>query len=256
MIKHNSLKYLRLLAIALCLEVPFATALSVQAESRTVSQPNQIISQAGKVSVTFSPPGAGKPDNSAGGASRSSNQCAQDTANGGPLAMALTPVNYQALTVAERPTFFVYVPETSARKVFFSLEGENKDSHYQTTVAITGKAGIVSVSLPAEAKALETGKSYKWSFVIMCGNALRPDSPVVEGKIMRSALNPTLTSQLEKATPIERAALYGKGGIWYDTLATVAELRRSQPNDSTLEATWKQLLTSVGLDAIATQPLL
>ena len=108
MIKHNSLKYLRLFAIALCLEVPFATALSVQAESRPVSQPNHI-SQAGKVNVTFSPPGAGKPDNSAGGASRSSGQCVQDTANSGPSAMALTPANYQALTVAERPTFFVYV---------------------------------------------------------------------------------------------------------------------------------------------------
>lgn len=256
MIKQNSWKYLRLFAIALCLEVPFATALSVQAQSKPATQQAQARPQASKVSVTFSPPGAGKPDNSAGGASRSSAQCVQDTANGGPSATPLTPANYQALTVAERPTFFVYVPETSARKVFFSLEGENKDSHYQTTVAITGKAGIVSVSLPAEAKALETGKNYKWSFVIMCGNALRPDSPAVEGTIMRSPLNPTLTSQLEKATPIERAALYGKDGIWYDTLATVAELRRSQPNDSTLEATWTQLLTSVGLDAIATKPLL
>lgn len=249
MIKHKSLKHLKLLAIALCVEVLFANALPVQVQAQT--RPNR-----SKVSVTFSPPGAGKPDNSAGGASRSSAQCVQDTANGGPSATPLTPANYQALTVAERPTFFVYVPETSARKVFFSLEGENKNSHYQTTIPITGKAGIVSVSLPDSAPALETGKNYKWSFVIMCGNALRPDSPTVEGTIMRSQLNPTLTSQLEKATPLERAALYGNGGIWYDTLATVAELRRLEPNDSSIEATWTQLLTSVGLDAIATKPLL
>ncbi|HLO50537.1 MAG TPA: DUF928 domain-containing protein [Kamptonema sp.] len=255
MIKHNSFKHLRLFAIALCV---FANGLpvQVQAQSKPANQQAQARPQRSKVSVTFSPPGAGKPDNSAGGASRSSGQCAQDPANSGPMATPLTPANYQALTVAERPTFFVYVPETSARKVFFSLEGENKNSHYQTMIPITGKAGIVSVSIPTSAPALETGKNYKWSFVIMCGNTLRPDSPAVEGTITRSQANPTLISQLEKATPIERAALYGKDGIWYDTLATVAELRKLQPNDSSLEATWTQLLTSVGLDAIATKPML
>ncbi|MBD0345660.1 MAG: DUF928 domain-containing protein [Coleofasciculus sp. Co-bin14] len=44
--------------------------------------------------------------------------------------------------------------------------------------------------------------------------------------------------------------------MWYDAIISLADLRRSQPGDLTVASTWKELLRSVGLEAIATKPLL
>ncbi len=78
----------------------------------------------------------------------------------------------------------------------------------------------------------------------------------MRGDIRRIEPSPELKTQLEKVTPLERAALYGKAGIWFDTVGTLAELKRAQPEDAILADVWKQLLGSVGLEAVATKPLL
>ena len=205
-------------------------------------------------SVTFEPAGDGVPDDSAGGASRDGGICSQDT-QVGPSVTPLRPASHAELTVAEHPTFFVYVPQTSANKALFVIKDQAENYYYEKTLPISRTAGIVSFKLPNDAPALEIGKTYQWSFVVICGEAIRPDNPGVEGRIQRVAANPAL-SQLKSLSPLERAALYGKNGIWYDTLTSLAEQRRSQPNDSTLAATWEKLLKSVGLEAIATKPLL
>ena len=166
------------------------------------------------------------------------------------------PTSNHGLTTVERPTFLDYVPQTSAQKAFFSLKDKDENYYYQTTLPIPETPGIVSFKLPADAPALEIGKSYQWSFVTICGERLAVDDPRVEGHIQRIELNTQLSSQLKNLSPLERAALYGSDGIWYETVATLAQLRQSQPNDLTLAATWENLLKSVGLEAIATKPLL
>jgi len=215
----------------------------------------QTLPSSSSVQVTFEPPDNGRPNNTVGGASRDGGLCPQDPLVSGPSLTPLIPTTKYGLTVAQRPTFFVYVPQTSAQKVFFSLEDEKKNHHYQITFSITGNPGVVSFQLPANAPTLKVGQSYKWSFVILCGNVLRPDSPGIEGWIRRVELNPVLRSRLEKSNSLERAAFYGKDGIWYDTLTALAEAWRSPTPDSTVVANWEQLLKSVGLEAIATQPL-
>ena len=226
-----------------------------QVPSRRITQ-NQTLPSHSVFQVTFDPPGEGKPDNTAGGASRDSGQCFRDAIASQPTITPLMPTTNRGLTVVERPTFFVYVPQTSAQKAFFSLKDKDESYYYQATLPITGTSGIVSFKLPADAPALEIGKSYQWSFVTICGERLAVDDPRVEGQIQRIEPNKEFSSQLKNLSPLERAAVYGADGIWYDTLATLAELRRSQPNDITLAATWENLLKSVGLDAIATKPLL
>lgn len=245
-----------LFSLALLLELGLALTLSkpLQAQSSSEGQ-TQSRPQRQQVSVTFDPGNEGKPYTSAGGASRSpdSKLCPQDATVARPSITALIPVKHEALTVAKHPTFLVYMPQTSARKVLFSLQDENLNSVYETTLPATGEAGIVSIQLPANAPELETGKHYQWYLTVLCDNTLQPDSPVVGGLIRRVE---SRNSQLDTLSPIERAALYGKEGIWHDTLATLADLRRSQPTDATLTTTWEQLLKSVGLDAIAKEPLL
>ncbi|MBD0345661.1 MAG: DUF928 domain-containing protein [Coleofasciculus sp. Co-bin14] len=211
------------------------------------------------VVVRFKPPNPPRdptPTNTVGGGTRSGGACPQDSAPLAPWVTPLMPATRQGLTVAEHPTFFVYVPQTSAQKALFVLKDDQEDYYYQKIVSIARLAGIVSFKLPADAPAIEIGKSYKWFFIIICGERIRPDSPTVKGHIERIAPNPALSKKLNTLLPLERAALYGKDGIWYDTLTALAQLRRSQPNNSALAANWQELLISVGLEAIATKPLL
>jgi hypothetical protein len=97
-------------------------------------------------------------------------------------------------------------------------------------------------------------QSYQWAVVLICGDRPSPNDPFVTGWIRRVAPPPATN---KSQTPLERAASYGEQGIWYDALTTLAEARRSQPADSTLEKIWVDFLTepSVGLGAIATEPL-
>lgn len=63
-------------------------------------------------------------------------------------------------------------------------------------------------------------------------------------------------NQLEKASPRDAWRVYGQAGIWQETLTTLAQLRRANPNDSAVAAEWEDLLKEVGLGAIAKEPLI
>ncbi len=81
------------------------------------------------------------------------------------------------------------------------------------------------------------------------------DIPIVSGKIRRVELDWTLQTQLEKKNSLDQAALYGQAGVWYDMLNSLAQLKKTQPNETTIAANWVHLLNSVGLEEIATKPL-
>lgn len=244
------------LALFLAGELVLTTILPTQLQAQAVPATlAKSIPSRSLVSQTFEPPGQGNPDDTAGGASRGGT-CPDDRRATSSSITPLKSANHSGLTVAERPTFFVYVPQTSAQKAIFILKDEREDYFYQKTIAIPRTAGIVKINLPDDAPAIEIGKTYQWSFIMICGEALRPDSPTVEGQIQRVEPNAELLRQLKSSSPLERATLYGNNRIWYDTLTSLAEQGRSQPNDSTLAATWEKVLISAGLEAIANKPLL
>jgi hypothetical protein len=178
------------------------------------------------------------------------------------------PVN-QTLTVAANPTFFVYVPETTTRSAedlvlaeFSVLDDQEKDV-YKTTLQLptvvssdlptssVSTPGIVKLSLPADVP-LETGKNYRWVFLLSCGkaNAERDFGRPVEGWIQRTELSSELKTKIEQATPLEQAKLYATARIWSETLMLAAQLRSSQP------AEWEELLKSVGLTEISQAPFI
>jgi hypothetical protein len=249
-------KLLSLFAVTLSLELIIVPSLltSVSAESNSKNQSENIQRGLG-IDVTFDPPGSGKPDDTAGGASRGGG-CPQDVRALGGCVIPLMPTNGEGVTITERPTFFIYLSENSAKEVFFSLVDENNKNHYQTRIPLSGKSGIVQFTLPENAPALEVGKNYRWAFIVVGEQGLRPDSPGVQGKIRRIQPDSGLQTQLQNLTPIERAALYNKNGIWYETVVSLAQARKLNPTDASLVGEWEKLLKSVGLDAIASQPLL
>jgi Domain of Unknown Function (DUF928) len=230
----------------------FAWAASVQSATPESSR----ISNKSTAHVTFIPPQRNAPRETRGGASRGE-VCASNVAASSAQSLKLlvpTQSSY-GLTSSDRPTFFAYVPATSARKLFFSLKNESGVVHYQTNIPITGNGEVVSFTLPETTSALEMGREYEWGIALLCSGKLRPDSPFASGWVQKVALPASLTSQLSTASPLDRAALLGTSGIWYDALATLAQLRQEQPADSGLALNWQELLKSAGLEAIAAEPL-
>ena len=205
--------------------------------------------------ITFDPPNDSQPRATKGGASRGS-QCAIDSQEVALPFIPLLPTTNHGLTTVSHPTLIAHIPETSAGSVFLSLQDENEEEVYQTILPIGNQSGIVSLDIPQEAPALQIGKTYKWSFALMCDNKLRPDSPIIEGYIERIQPEIELTAKLEEANSIEKAALYGKAGIWYDTVATLVQLRQAKPQDRELTNAWDNILNSVGLQKVANVKLM
>ena len=224
----------------------FASQLATQA------QPSSKIVTA--FNITFDPPNESQPRATKGGASRGS-QCAIDSQESLSFIPVLPATNH-GLTTASHPTILAYVPDTSAQSVFLSIQDENEEAIYQSVLPIGDRTGVVSLEIPQEAPALETGKTYKWSFALMCDNQLRPDSPIIEGYIERVQPEPELAAQLERATPVEKAALYGQAGIWYETVATLAQLKEAEPQNQELINAWDSILNSVGLEKVSNARLI
>jgi Domain of Unknown Function (DUF928) len=202
--------------------------------------------------VSFTPPPDDNlPDRTTGAGSRGG-QCTQDAAAPTtPPFMALVPTANRGLTLAEHPTFFVHLPETSARLVALSIREEGTNKPYsQTFFPISGTSGIISLKPSDNSPSLVVGKTYQWAVVLVCGERPNPNDPVIAAWVRRGA-----PSQLKnQGTALQRADWYGKHGYWYDALASFAEARRTQ-NDRTLTDNWTAFLKSAGLGAIATESI-
>ncbi|MCT7957800.1 DUF928 domain-containing protein [Laspinema palackyanum] len=243
------------LLFTLSLNVAWVGGIFNPAQAQSSSDAQRL--QTGAIAqVTFNPPGKGQPRNTAGGASRDGNSCVQEPQLSSGCVTPLSPEAYQGLTVADRPTFYVYVPKTSARELFFALKDENNQHHYQTSIPVPeGEGAVMAIALPDDAPPLEIGQTYSWTFILIDETGLKPDSPGVQGDIRRVEAN-SLTLGSQQADPtLELAQQYGNAGIWYDMMTTLVQLRQSSPNDPTILESWMGLLASVGLESIATKPI-
>ena len=151
-------------------------------------------------------------------------------------------------TTAEHPTFWFYVPFFGSGAGKFVLQKSNQ-TVYETSVTLPKKGGFVRVSLPSKVQPLTVNKQYHWFFDVYC----QPnESPYfVHGWIKRDLLSPALESKLKKMTAKQRVVTLAGQGIWYDALAISASNRYLNPRDTD----WVDLLSSVGLGDVASEPL-
>ncbi|CAN1212729.1 DUF928 domain-containing protein [Tumidithrix helvetica PCC 7403] len=157
------------------------------------------------------------------------------------------------ITVLSNPTFFVYVPKTSAIAVEFTLENHQGRGIYQQRVNLISSPSIVSFQLPTTTS-LELGKDYKWLVSVVCETG-DPEDTFSEGIVRRIQPNTALMAQLDKASANDRVSLYRKFGIWHEALTDLAKLRLAQPGSAELQATWQNLLKASGLESLANAPL-
>jgi Domain of Unknown Function (DUF928) len=152
-------------------------------------------------------------------------------------------------TTAAAPTFWFYTAYVAPVPAKFVLRDKDGELVYQTDVVLPQSPGAIGLSLPKTASPLLVGQRYRWFLKIYCREQEPP--AFVDGWIQIDALDPVLKSQLEKATPRDRVALYAANGLWFDALNTASELRRRNPKDPT----WAELLQAVGLNDLATEPI-
>jgi Domain of Unknown Function (DUF928) len=212
--------------------------------------------QAKQKSPDFS--GRGRPGPRKGGGSRGGCPLANPkvSENQKPTLTALIPVSNWGQTLAERPTFWFYIPYSSQEAVsgeFVLREKEgNNDTDlvrepeiYRISFMLPRTPGLVSFSIPPTKPSLEINKWYRWDFKLNCAPP-SPASDLVRGWVQRIELTPELEKQLNAARGREYD-VYANQLIWYDALARLAELRLNNPSDSTLSNSWKNLLAAKGV---------
>jgi hypothetical protein len=245
------------------------------------SAPRQATGGASRGNIFTPSRGNGAPQQASGGASRSNlfapdkTNSAPQQANGGasrlgsyelnssviealgPAALiAVLPQSFYGTTISERPTVMVYIPASNAQEAVFSLKDEAGNMQYQMTIPVAEKSGVISVKLPSDAPALAVGKNYQWFLALKIDGQLRPSTPYVDGWIQRIQPSTELAMAMQHKDALKQAEALGKNGVWYDCVATLAELRNAQPKNVTILKQWEELLSSVNLKDIVTSPLL
>jgi hypothetical protein len=165
------------------------------------------------------------------------------------------------LTVEQTPTFFVHITETEAEEAVFTLMTENKDKVvYETTISLDNQTpGIVSISIPEsdpaapENELLQVDQIYNWFVTIPCDQNDWSQNPTAEGWVQRIAKEESLKQELAKTPDIDHPKVFVDHGVWTEAVSSLAKLRERYPNNPQVQADWKDLLASVGLENLVAE---
>ncbi|MEM7712293.1 MAG: DUF928 domain-containing protein [Cyanobacteria bacterium P01_A01_bin.68] len=196
---------------------------SVQAQSRLGKNGNSYEKDIVFVE-SFQPPGDPEPKDTKGSGSRDGSKCsAQEKA-----IKPLMPKRNYGLTLQKLPSIFIRLPKTKAKQVMLSFQDE-RGKYYQRAFLPITSHGIVSFSLPEDKPALNIGKNYQWSLVVVCGNTVQPDDPTFIGWVQRVERTSQIQRELNGKSAVEKAKWYAKRGYWYEMLSEIEQARKNQP---------------------------
>lgn len=205
--------------------------------------------------VLFTPPNAaqrrqdrkrwGRPTTRTPGGTR--DRCAQQLIALVPSPEAAAPrleicleesVSDLAFTRTQTPILWFYIPQLSAsRRAELVLLQDHREIHKQE-LTVPAQAGIVGFRLK---QPLQSDQLYGWSFTLLTHPQSPSQNPTVEGLIRYRESQPAQPHLQSDA----------QTGIWHDALTALA-----QQHCQTNSQNWTRFLGSVGLDAIATHPIL
>ncbi|MBD2664324.1 hypothetical protein B6N60_01123 [Richelia sinica FACHB-800] len=212
--------------------------------------PSELLAQSSPMEISLKFPvvdDRGAPQRTIGGGTRSPSCLSLE--EGKPSLTAVMPTKENAgQTISEHPTFYWYVPKTTAKMGEFVLIDDQGEEIHKANVKLPDIASIVRFSLP-NTTSLKIGKNYQWYFTMLCDTDDWSQNQFVSGSIQRTTLSSSLDNYLDRSAPLKQAKIYAQYKIWYDTLDRVAQIRTQQP------AEWEELLESVDLKAIAKEPI-
>ena len=142
------------------------------------------------------------------------------------------------LTSNPRPSLFLHSMVASTLPFKFTLVDPQVAQPLVEQTFSVKQPGIKKLSLP-ESTELERGKVYLWYVAIPCGEDPEKYQEVLGAAIERVPVARSIKTQLQSAeTAAQTAAVYAKGGIWYEALEFAI-----QDSSNNLE----QLLSTAGL---------
>ena len=263
---YNNISSLTILSLLFSVAIAFSSAFDAMASEEKINTP-----------VLFQPPpGEEQPEETEGAGTRDGGSCSHNVATQALKTIddrsdltAIAPYrnsNYGAKiiyggTTKGHPTFWVNLPKTSAQKAILMVK-KGSDApwhqllpHWQQTISLPEKAGIIDIELSKDAPALEIGKNYQWKVVLVCGNSPNPNDPEVTAGIKRIDPSQINNSNVPTTqTELDKASLYARQGIWYDALDIVVEEKSSWNNWNDI---WVGYLQSGGLARkIANEPVI
>jgi Domain of Unknown Function (DUF928) len=172
----------------------------------------------------------------------------------------LLPQEGFGLTTSAYPRFFWYLQDNTAQKVEFSLHQVNRKTQarklvYKTSLQPSKEAKVESIELPRNNKIppLEINQLYQWSVTIFCTSQSDESelSRSVEGWIERVTLPRSVARNLQTLSPKNRLSVYAERGLWFDLLATLAELHYCRPGDTALSNITTDIFQQVELSELA-----
>jgi hypothetical protein len=181
------------------------------------------------------------------------NACNPEATSTDTSFMALLPPNQsQISTVKGLPSFFFYLPETTAQSAELVLSNDSDRVVYKLRFAITGNPGIIRLQLPGfiNLEPLEIQEIYRWSFSIIC-NPLSPSQNLtLTGTVQRLPLSRNLATQLQNASPSSHPQIYAEAGLWMDAFSSLANVSQLPLEDGSNQQEWETLLQLMGLEAL------
>ena len=169
---------------------------------------------------------------------------------------ALAPRFTAGTTLSPYPTLLFYIPETVAQQVEFALSDPQQQVLYQQTLTLTETPGIITIQIPTDIPPLQVGETYRWGLELLCDLEDPAKNATVIGTILRVALPVSLAAQQDALDLRQQLTLQQVQGIWFDGVATLAQLRRDAPQDPGLLAAWTEVLAHENLETVAQEPLL
>jgi hypothetical protein len=129
----------------------------------------------------FDPPGSGAPPETHGAGSRNDQACP----NQSEPVRSLMPIE-RGVTFSDRPAVAIAVPENSPiKQAVLTFRDDQEKIHAQITLPVILKQGIARLQLPTSTPPLAVGKAYRWSVVMICGETVQPDDPILSGWLQR-----------------------------------------------------------------------
>ncbi len=173
--------------------------------------------------------------------------------------IALVPEQSVSATASASPQIFFYAPPTEEPKIIEFVLRNNKDQLvHETFIQTTGQSGIMNVVVPEPTQkgSEKLQGNYHWYLSMICDPRERSRDIVLEGAIEYRQLNQSLQEKINLSTFVEKINLLQQQGIWYDALSLLAQSRQLESNLLSLKEEWLRLLDSIGLEELASEPLI
>jgi Domain of Unknown Function (DUF928) len=171
--------------------------------------------------------------------------------------IALNPKDFIGLTVANRPTFFWYQPNSTGKLVNFTIAAKDATENlYQAKLPISNQAGIIKFTMPEDAPKLAINQVYQWTVTVVCDTDDSSSNIKMTSWIERIEPDASLVDKLKQSNYRKLSNIYGEAGIWYDGLNALVQQRCTEPNNLSFNLKWRQYLGSVGLNKIVSKQLI